>query len=369
MTSSVPKDEIRALTGIRGIAALMVVLYHFHDTFVTLVPAWRVFAPTAKVGLLGVDLFFVLSGLILCHVYEADVRPVTWDSHARFLGMRLARVHPNVVATVAAMLAVVALAKALGRPLGGLYPVEQLPLHLAMTHAWFRSPGQEWNYPSWSVSAEWFAYLFLFPLGAWLLRRRIPVLVHLAGALALTQTWLYIANGTWPWALFPILRIVCGFMAGVSLYAVWRRGPWLVALCRRYATLLLVGFMGSVMVLPAFLARAPDLMMIVMPLLLLGLTADGSWAARVLGGGVMLHLGRLSYALYMSHAVTERLLELFVPAARFAHADPWLRAGVLGLYAVALYLGASLLYHGVEEPGRAWLRSLDRPRKRPLVPV
>ncbi len=367
MTPSVPKDEIRALTGIRGIAALMVVLYHFHDTFVALVPAWRVFAPTAKVGLLGVDLFFVLSGLILCHVYEADVRPVTWRSHAHFLGMRLARVQPNVVATVIAMIGVLALAQVMGTPLGGLYPVEQLPLHLAMTHAWFRSPGQEWNYPSWSVSTEWFAYLFLFPLGAWLLRRRLPVLLHLAGALALTQTWLYIANGTWPRALFPILRIVCGFMAGVSLYAVWRGAPWILAQCRRWATLLLVGFLVAVMVLPAFLARAPDLMMIVMPLLLLGLTADGSWAARVLGGGPLLHLGRLSYALYMSHAVTERLLEMFLPVARFAHADLPLRLGVLLLYGVALYAGAHLLYHGVEEPGRAWLRSLDRPRRRAVV--
>lgn len=369
MKPSVPKDEIRALTGIRGIAALMVVLYHFHDSFVTLLPAWRVFAPTAKVGLLGVDLFFVLSGLILCHVYEADVRPVTWASHARFLGMRLARVHPNVVATLLAMLVVVGVAQAMNAPLGGLYPVEQLPLHLGMTHAWFRSPGQEWNYPSWSVSTEWFAYLVLFPLGAWLLRRRLPVLLHLAGALALTQTWLYIANGTWPRALFPILRIVCGFMAGVSLYAVWRGWPRLVALCQRHATLLLVGFLVSVMVLPAFLARAPDLMMILMPLLLLGLTADGSWAARMLGGGAILHLGRLSYALYMSHAVVERVLELFVPVSRFAHADLALRLGVFVLYGVALYAGASLLHRFVEEPGRAWLRSLDRPRKRGLEPV
>ena len=44
-------------------------------------------------------------------------------------------------------------------------------------------------------------------------------------------------------ALFPILRIVCGFMAGVSLYAVWRGAPWILAQCRRWATLLLVGFL------------------------------------------------------------------------------------------------------------------------------
>ena len=165
MTMTAPREEIRGLTGIRGVAALMVVLYHFHDTFVALLPGWRVFAPTAKVGLLGVDLFFVLSGLILCHVYAADSRPVTWRSHAHFLGMRLARIYPNHVAALLAMVALFATASVMGVTLGGLYPLPQLPLHLTMMHAWFRSPGQEWNYPSWSVSAEWFAYLVLFPIG------------------------------------------------------------------------------------------------------------------------------------------------------------------------------------------------------------
>ena len=56
-------DNIDALTGIRGIAAWMVVVYHFR----TLMPA----ADSSNVlrlfdhGYLAVDLFFILSGLVL----------------------------------------------------------------------------------------------------------------------------------------------------------------------------------------------------------------------------------------------------------------------------------------------------------------
>ena len=356
------KPEILGLTGIRGIAALMVVLYHFHPMFVALLPAWQVFAPVGKVGLLGVDVFFVLSGLILCHVYDADTRSHSVFAHLRFLWLRLARIYPNHVATLAAMAVVLGGASLAGTTLGGNYPVDQLHSHLAMTHAWVRSPGQEWNYPSWSISTEWFAYVYLFPLAVAWLHLRVPGWVHLAIALYLTQSWLYIANGGWPRDLFPILRILCGFWAGVSLYGVWKRTPRVAAWCQRHATALLLAFLATVLVLPAFLARAPDLMMIVMPLLLLGLTADGTRAARWLGSRPMLWLGRVSYALYLTHAVVERLLEWWLPAAAFATAPLAARVGLVALYWVLLLGSADLLYRFVEEPARVWMRNL-RPRR------
>ena len=112
---------------------------------------------------------------------------------------------------------------------------------------------------------------------------------------------------------------------------------------------------------PDFSAGA-NLMMIVMPLLLLGLTDDTSKAAQLLGSRPMLWLGRLSYALYMSHAVTERLLEWTLPVAAFTQAGLAVRLGVLLVYWAMLFAGSWLLYQTVEEPGRAWLRSFGRSR-------
>jgi peptidoglycan/LPS O-acetylase OafA/YrhL len=354
--------EIRALTGIRGIAALMVVLYHFQDKFVSLVPGWSIFAPTAGVGLLGVDLFFILSGFILCFVYRADESPVTLASYHRFVEMRIARVYPNHIAMLVAMGLLVGLASARGAPVEGMFPLDQLPFQASMTHAWFRSPGMEWNYPSWSISSEWFAYLFLFPVGAWYLRRQRRAAVSIVFVLFVTQSWLFIANSGWHRELFPLIRVLCGFSAGVALFGVARTAPRLVAACQRHATALLLLFVAAVMVLPAFWSHSQQLMLLLIPALIIGLTSDRSRASRWLGSNPAVTLGRLSYALYMSHVVTESALEMVLPASRFAHAGLAVRAGVLGVYWGALLAGAALLYALIEAPARAWLRQWGRPR-------
>ena len=349
-------ERDRGLTGIRGIAALMVVIYHFQDTFVRLVPACSVLAPTARVGLLGVDVFFILSGLILCLVYRADEAAVTWASHRRFLMLRIARVYPSHLAALAAMGLLVAAANSAGVVVEGTFPVAQLPFQLTMTHAWFRSPGMEWNYPSWSISSEWFAYLFLFPLGSWYLRRRPGAWMHVVLAVVATQAWLHISNTSWPRALFPTLRILCGFLGGVALYGVLRTAPWLVALCRRFTTPLLMVFLLAVTVLPALWSHSPELMFLSILGILIGLTSERSLAARWLGSEPMVRLGQWSYALYMSHAISGRVLAWLLPAERFAGSPMPLRVGVLVFYGVAIMLGAVLLYHGVEKPAREWLR-------------
>ena len=65
-----------------------------------------------------------------------------------------------------------------------------LPAHLTLTHAWGLATSSAFNHPSWSISAEWFAYL-CFPLFAaslcivllleWLVLRRIPSISHWLG--------------------------------------------------------------------------------------------------------------------------------------------------------------------------------------------
>ncbi len=45
-------------------------------------------------GYAGVDLFFVLSGFVLSHVYFDDRQISTLAGYSRFLGVRLARIYP-----------------------------------------------------------------------------------------------------------------------------------------------------------------------------------------------------------------------------------------------------------------------------------
>lgn len=69
--------EIPALTSLRGLAALTVLIFH-------VIPDFR--------GYLAVDLFFLLSGFVLTHVYRQIV--LTRQSYFKFLKARLARIYP-----------------------------------------------------------------------------------------------------------------------------------------------------------------------------------------------------------------------------------------------------------------------------------
>lgn len=73
--------ELPVLTGLRGLAALAVLLGH---------------AGWATYGWLGVDVFFWLSGTVLAWVYRDGV------PHGRFFWARFARIYPCVVVATAA---------------------------------------------------------------------------------------------------------------------------------------------------------------------------------------------------------------------------------------------------------------------------
>ena len=60
------RGEIRALTGIRGIAACFVVIYHFYFGVLNKGSAGVILSH----GYMAVDLFFVLSGFVMALTYQ-----------------------------------------------------------------------------------------------------------------------------------------------------------------------------------------------------------------------------------------------------------------------------------------------------------
>src|SRR5262245_7459604 len=153
-------DDLKPLTSLRFLAAFWVLTYHFRD---------HLGLDLGRVGLIahgwmGVDLFFILSGFILAHVYLAEVEGGRFG-YRRFLQNRLARVYPMHLAALAAMLGLFALATASGAKVSApdAFRLLDLPQHLLMIHAWGATGTVGWNFPSWSISAEWGAYL-LFPV-------------------------------------------------------------------------------------------------------------------------------------------------------------------------------------------------------------
>lgn len=121
-------------------------------------------------GNLGVDGFFILSGMVLAHAHP-DLGPSINEARW-FWAKRLVRIYPVHIAMIVALCAMIG-----GAGLLHLHPrdperfsLPELYSHLALVHAWGFSDRWAWNYPSWSISAEWAGYL-AFPY-LWTVVRR-----------------------------------------------------------------------------------------------------------------------------------------------------------------------------------------------------
>ena len=152
-------NDIKPLTGLRFFAAFWLLLYFFwgrlglDDAF---------FPNIIKMGYMGVDLFFILSGFVLAHVYGPQFEKEKY-SYGSFVWARLARVYPLHLICLLAMIGVWAIGVKIGANFAPkAFDVSQLPFHIALLQAWGTVKSDGWNFPSWSISAEWFAY-FTFP--------------------------------------------------------------------------------------------------------------------------------------------------------------------------------------------------------------
>ena len=86
--ASKPRYEI--LDGLRGVAALMVIVFHCFETYIPVFGTQIV-----NHGYLAVDFFFVLSGFVIGYAYDDRWnRMTTWG----FFKRRLTRLHPMVIA-------------------------------------------------------------------------------------------------------------------------------------------------------------------------------------------------------------------------------------------------------------------------------
>ena len=135
MTPVQTPADLRPITALRFVAAMWVAVYSF----------WENLAGAGQVGLvakgyLGVELFFVLSGFILCHVYLAAHGEKRF-SYRDFLWARIARVYPLHIATLIGVGVLGLGAVAAGMAIdSNVLSWGSLPANIGMVHAWGLAP-------------------------------------------------------------------------------------------------------------------------------------------------------------------------------------------------------------------------------------
>ncbi len=343
-----PADR-KPITALRFAAALWVAVYAF----------WENLAGVGLPGLvakgyLGVELFFVLSGFILSHVYLAQAGEKRF-SYGRFLWARVARVYPLHIATLLGVGLLAAAAIVAGMSVdSNVLSWSSLPANLLMVHAWGLAPAAGWNHPSWSISAEWFAYL-CFPAFAFVFwRLRDKPVVAVLGAAAFLAVLYY---GFEQWAGFALteatirwgaLRIVPCFALGCALYLVYRKAPL-------KAPGLSAAIFLALMLVSAALGLWDAITVLLAGGLILSLASLPNARAGWLASRPAVYLGEISYSVYMV-CVPWKLLAVNLAAKATDAPDKQLHVFVWLAIVALLPVVAAASYHLVEHPARRALR-------------
>lgn len=349
MSARVP--ELRALTGARGVAAWLVVLYHIRLSIAGLPPS--LVAVLAK-GYLAVDFFFLLSGFVISLAWHERLRG--GGAVRRFWWKRIARVWPLHLLMLAVAVAVAIVLAATGRGDGGHFPIAELPLHVALMQDWGFTDRLAWNDPAWSISAECGAYLLFPVLVATVDWRRLPTAVMLAvvGALFVLLYAIFVGHGAtslgFDIARFGLARCLVEFVAGTALcdlYGRWRQRPAVPALIAASGACLSFGAVASG-ALPETLATPAGLAALLM---LLALTSG--WRRNPLATSPLHFMGEISFATYLSHFL------LFLVFKLALIDDPRAVPPVLIALYLAIVLAASFALHQLwEGPAQRWADTL-----------
>jgi peptidoglycan/LPS O-acetylase OafA/YrhL len=344
-----PGGRFETLDGLRGVAALGVVAYHLGS---------RLGGPAiAPRGYVAVDFFFVLSGFVIAHAYEA--RLAGGLSTAGFLRLRLIRLLPLSALGVLAGLAYLS-ARALLFPALSDTPAlvaAAAALNLFLLPSPFVTPvnGGELfpaNGVLWSLLFEILANLAWVGLIAGRSTRRLALAAGAGAVLAafaiLTSTT---GNPGWDWASFAggAARVAFGFLTGVLIHRLRTQIPERAAAPFWVCALLLAAAMAA----PIDDRRWDALAAVVLAPLIVVLGVGGD--RRGMGGRPPRLLGELSYPLYALHLP---ILMAAAGAAKAAGLAPGAWALILVPVIVAVAWAALRLY---DEPVRVAARRLARP--------
>lgn len=305
-------DHLPELDGWRGLAILLVLIAHFGGL-----------GPS---GMLGVQLFFVLSGLLMSRILFEQRMPL-----GRFYQRRVARIVPALVLYLCAMVLLTAWRPVPDTPAGSL----------AWSAVFLRTylPGSDiWADPLvghlWSLNVEEHSYLLLSLVALALASRPrlVPLVLTAASAACVLAFALHRAHPYW----VPAGSSASVLRTEVAAFALFATAALRSGLCRsRWSALHASAVFATTLALLASML----------------VWTEAGLAAR--GGNLIRYFG-----IPLALAVLVNLVALGATPAQLRRAltSPWLRW--LGLVSYSLYLWHYPLWRFSADAGSAWLSLL-----------
>lgn len=346
------KDQLHSLDALRGIAALIVVLYHF-TTGSPLPNITFLHTGLFDDGTLMVHLFFVLSGFVLMHVYANIFSQNIKENYKNFIVARIARIYPLHILTLFIFIILILYTKG-NIDLFGRNSIWGIINNITLTQAVFVDY-RTWNYPAWSISVEFFAYL-IFPFFAVKIREssnnQIYSFLFIITFLNYIIDYFHkdlIHNGV-------LFSGIIMFLYGVIFYEFYHRKMY-EFLGHKFISLaiLIITF-----TLPIFNIKdwwSP----IIFGILILSLTYDKNYCYKILNIKSLEWLGERSYSIYMIHAITEYSTTIIFDKIQInAHQlDKMQSTIILFILLATTFILAELSYQKFEKPMRQYIKNIN----------
>jgi peptidoglycan/LPS O-acetylase OafA/YrhL len=374
--------HIAPLDSLRGIAAVCVVIHHFvtSERFTEIFPHKSFLdIPLFQNGWLFVDLFFVLSGIVISLNY-AEKRFQSF-AFPEFVVRRLARIYPMHLVTL--LLYVLLRLIKLGFIAAGVLHARSTAMENDTLYSFFvnlfllQALGVlntlSWNTPSWSISAEFYTYIvFGVVLLCARFQKSIRVFYLISAAIVVASGSLVIF-GMHKTTLnfhydFGILRCITGFFLGaLALGAV----PYLssISVPPPLQTLIHAACVASAIVVvcvvgwypPVSFAAPPIFAAMFVSLMLFPKQS----VPRLLSVQPLVWLGQRSYSIYMVQAlilgIAQNVLDL-LGAGRVGKIDAALSgqasSAALLILLTAVLVFADFTYRRIEGSGSAFVLKL-----------
>jgi peptidoglycan/LPS O-acetylase OafA/YrhL len=274
--SSASASRLTELDALRGVAVILVLLFHYTWRGSAVVPELQLIPWGLSWGHYGVELFFAISGFVILMTLERT------RSAADFIVSRFARLFPAYWSAIALTTAGVA---AMGSP-SLVLPPQVVLLNLTMLQQFFLQPSVDGVYWSLGVELAFYASMLALWRVGWL--KRIEIV--LIGWISLKLVWWQVPQLPARLAVVLVVQFIPWFALGMAFYRIhigarrWVQQVPTLALALIVATLVDgwndgAVFIGIAAVFAALIAGK----------------------AKFLNHPVLLWLGSISYPFYLIH--------------------------------------------------------------------
>jgi peptidoglycan/LPS O-acetylase OafA/YrhL len=352
--------EIRSLTGVRGVAAMIIVLYHFSDVYLYSGGVREYF--DVPHGYLAVDLFFMLSGFVIALVYKDAFVTAPLTNYLEFWVKRVARLYPAYLAI--GVLYLVKIAAGLAGETLDQFSVFDIFGNIFMLTGWGLHIHPVIGV-SWAASAEMGSYLLTPVLIAFIVKGNsvfgiIGLVLSLAAIRAIGASGL---GGSGPLdvtsgdSFYPLLRAIAGFVLG---QVIFRFTMSVRPLPMIFQDMLVVLILLAIGVTAVFSVDDLPVYLLFIPLVAV-LSYDGRLARWLFGNPFVYDLGLISYSVYLLHPL---FVSFAVSASRYFGGTKSSYLAAMLVCIAMIWLLSKLSYRFVEMPGRKLIAELVSPRRR-----